>query len=261
MLKWNGKYVDTDNAYGAQCMDLMHQYIIEVLGLSDQSILAAACAKDVYINFPIVKGHEYFVQIGNTPTGIPDNGDLVFWGNSTYGHVAIFISGDTNNFTSFDQNYPTGSFCLAQGHTYANVLGWLRYKGAISQNNDQQLIDQLRADRDKNWQLYQQQLAHSIDQESTIAAKQKTIDTITAENLNLKEQYQQAINQHSADLGVIQGLEKDKESYTTEILQQQSEIAKLTLNLETCQTSTSNLSYATNKQLLSELLRRLTGRK
>ena len=33
IAKWNGKGIDLDYAYGDQCMDLMHQYIVEVLGL------------------------------------------------------------------------------------------------------------------------------------------------------------------------------------------------------------------------------------
>jgi hypothetical protein len=123
--------------------------------------------------------------------------------------------------------------------------------------NQSTLIDQLRADRDKNWNLYQQQLAHSIDQESTIAAKQKTIDTITAENLNLKSLTQQASEQHSTDLGAIAGLTQDKETLSTEVLNYQSQLAKVTTDLQTCQTSKSDISYATPKQLFAELLKKL----
>ncbi len=128
LTKWNGKPVDTDNAYGAQCMDLMHQYCVEVLGLS-QADLAADPAKLVYLNFPTITGHAFFEQIPNSPSAVPQEGDIVFW-DGTYGHVAIFIEGDTNSFRSFDQNYPTGSPCHVQNHNYdtPKVLGWLRYK-------------------------------------------------------------------------------------------------------------------------------------
>lgn len=147
VARWNGKYVDTDNAYAAQCMDLMHQYCVEMLGIADLSVLAAPSAKAVYDNFPNVKGSELFEQIANTPTGIPIEGDIVFWGNAPYGHVAIFIEGDTNSFRSFDQNYPTGSPCHVQPHTYANVSGWLRFKETI---NLQAQLDQMRKERDDN---------------------------------------------------------------------------------------------------------------
>ncbi len=129
--KWNGKGIDFDGYYGDQCMDLMHQYIVEVLGYTDGRILAAPTAKDVYLNFNNMFGKEYFTKIDNTPTGVPQKGDIVFWNASpgnTAGHVAIFKDGDVNAFNSFDQNYPTGSKCHIQNHNYNYVLGWLRGK-------------------------------------------------------------------------------------------------------------------------------------
>lgn len=130
---FTGKRVDTDNAYGAQCMDLMHKYCQEVLGLQDLRILSAPAAKDVYINFNNIYGREKFLKIDNTPTGIPEKGDIMFWGTGIgpYGHVAIYHSGDVNKFKSFDQNFPVGSSCHLQDHSYKGVLGWLRYKQGI----------------------------------------------------------------------------------------------------------------------------------
>jgi hypothetical protein len=57
---------DTDNAYGIQCMDLMHVYIKYVLGLEDLSILAAPNAKSVWLNFKS-EWAKYFIKIPNTP--------------------------------------------------------------------------------------------------------------------------------------------------------------------------------------------------
>ena len=150
ILRWNGKYVDTDNAYSAQCMDLMHQYCVEILGIGDLSVLAASSAKVVFDTFPTIKGHEFFEQIINTPEGIPHEGDIVFWGNAPYGHVAVFIEGDTNSFRSFDQNYPTGSPCHIQGHTYSSVVGWLRVK----QDSQQAELTKIRTERDRNWDWF-----------------------------------------------------------------------------------------------------------
>lgn len=132
--KWNGKGIDFDGAYGDQCMDLMHQYISEVLGLNDGRILAASYAYQVYTNFNTIFGHEYFDRIDNTPTGVPLNGDIMFWKPNVQnvtgvaGHVAVFRDGDMNRFNSFDQNYPTGTKCHIQNHSYTGVLGWLRRK-------------------------------------------------------------------------------------------------------------------------------------
>lgn len=126
---FNGKYIDFDGAYGAQCMDLAHYYCVQVLGLTDPRILAAPSSRDVYLNFLTVTGHEYFDKIDNTPTGVPKEGDIVYWTNAPYGHVAVFVEGNSNSFRSFDQNFPTGSPCHIQNHTtYANVIGWLRCK-------------------------------------------------------------------------------------------------------------------------------------
>ena len=126
--KFNGKYIDFDGAYGAQCMDLMHYYCVQVLGLTDGRILAAPGARDVFNNFDNIKGKEFFERIPNTPQGVPKEGDIMFWGYNPYGHVAVFIEGDANSFRSFDQNSPVGSPCHVQNHTYTNVLGWLRFK-------------------------------------------------------------------------------------------------------------------------------------
>jgi hypothetical protein len=151
--RWNGKYCDTDGAYGGQCMDLMHQYCVEILGIQDLSVLAAPSAQLVWNNFQNVKGHELFDKIENTPTGVPQEGDIMLWTNLPYGHVAIFIEGDANSFKSFDQNYPTGSPCHIQAHTYANVGGWLRLKQNANQTLQVQ-IDALRLERDKNWNMF-----------------------------------------------------------------------------------------------------------
>ncbi len=128
--KWNNKPVDFDGIYPNQCMDLMHQYIYEVLGFTDKSYLAAPAAKDVYLRFPNISGSQQFTQIGNTPDGIPHKGDLVFWGDQVgqYGHVSIFIEGDINQFKSFDANWPVNSLCHFQNHNYNGVLGWFRPK-------------------------------------------------------------------------------------------------------------------------------------
>jgi len=128
--KYTGIGVDTDGAYGFQCMDLMHQYCIDVLGISDKRVLAAPTAKDVFLNFNAVYGHEQFDLIPNTPTGVPKKGDILFWGTGLgpAGHVAIYLSGDVMSIQSFDQNFPTGSKPHTQNHSYKGILGWLRVK-------------------------------------------------------------------------------------------------------------------------------------
>lgn len=128
--KWTNKGIDFDGVYGDQCMDLMHQYCVEVLGIADGSVLAAPAAKDVFLNFANIKGNNLFDKIDNTPTGVPQKGDIMFWGTGIgqYGHVAIFRDGDANKFNSFDQNWNGHQYCEIVNHSYNAVLGWLRVK-------------------------------------------------------------------------------------------------------------------------------------
>lgn len=100
--------------------------------------LAHAWAKATGMDVP---KHDYAYQfantnptgwkwIANTPTGVPSPGDLVVWdhkapADKSAGHIDVFVSGDTNNFTGFDQNWPVNSLCHTQSHKYSAVLGWL----------------------------------------------------------------------------------------------------------------------------------------
>ena len=129
--KYYGVGIDFDGYYGDQCMDLMHQYVYEVLGITDRSVLTAPYAYQVFTNFDNIKGHELFEKIPNTPTGIPQKGDIIFWDkgiNGYAGHVAILHDGDIWGLRSFDQNFPTGSRPHKQYHNYNYCLGWLRKK-------------------------------------------------------------------------------------------------------------------------------------
>ncbi len=121
--KYNGEYVEAGGSVGAknQCVDLVNQCLEEVLGFPK---ILWTDAKD----FPAKADKNLFDFIKNTALNIPDEGSLVVWSSN---HIAIFIEGNANSFRSFDQNYPTGSPCHIQGHTYSNVVGWLKPKSII----------------------------------------------------------------------------------------------------------------------------------
>src|SRR3990167_675546 len=126
--KYNGKGIDFDGFYGNQCMDLAEEYNRDVVG----ALRLTGNAADVWENYP-VDNYERFL---NTPDGVPQLGDIVLWNKNVgggFGHIAIFKEGDIDNFTSFDQNWPTGSNCHFQSHVYTNVTGWLRPK--VTDNN------------------------------------------------------------------------------------------------------------------------------
>ena len=71
--KYDGKEVDTDGYYGGQCMDLMHQYIVDVLNLP-LSLFAAPTAYQAYQN----ANDPHFDKIANSPTGVPEKETLYF---------------------------------------------------------------------------------------------------------------------------------------------------------------------------------------
>lgn len=212
LIKYNGVYVDFDGYYGAQCMDLMHQYVYDVLGLTDARILAAPTAKDVYLGTPF--GLEYFDKIDNTPTGVPQEGDIVFFGTGVgpAGHVCIFISGDANKFKSFDVNWPVGSPAHVQDHTYGYCLGWLRPKGQIPDIQGQ--LDQCRVDRDNHWNdriaiasklnvsndmtVILAEIDKLIHLEDAVVQKDKQLQDAQAQATSLKDQLKELTDSHNA---------------------------------------------------------------
>lgn len=128
--KYNGKPIDYDKKFGFQCVDLMRQYIKEVLGGSPYQVIPAAdYAKNMFYNY---KG-TYFEKIYNSPTNSPSKGDIVFWKTYLFvtgiaGHVAIAVDAGMMSLITFDQNWPRGTFCHFQKHSYRGVIGWLHKK-------------------------------------------------------------------------------------------------------------------------------------
>jgi hypothetical protein len=125
--KYNGKGIDYDNYYGFQCMDEYRQFVKEVLNFPQSpSVSGAIKVWDTYLK-------DRFDRISNSDTNFPECGDVIIWGAGVgeYGHIAICSSANKDNFISFDQNWPVGSLCHYQNHSYKNVLGWLKPKKSI----------------------------------------------------------------------------------------------------------------------------------
>lgn len=193
--KYDGKEIDTDGYYGGQCMDLMHKYLQDIYNLP-LSLFAAPTAYQAFQN----ASDSRFEKVFNTPTGVPQKGDIVFWntGIGSAGHVAVFLSGDQNNFTSFDQNFPTGSLCHKQTHTYKSVAGWLHYKQA-------QVDDTIAVEKDVFEQLvgksseYDKFVAggypHLEDVQKAINEKESTIQNLTKDLNNAEQQVNQYLDQ------------------------------------------------------------------
>ena len=114
-----GSKIDVDGYYGAQCVDLIMAYY-EYLGVSRVS--GNGCD---YSHNSLPSG---WTRIQNTPSFVPEPGDIVVWTDAgwQYGHVAIFLSGNTSSFTSIDQNWPKGSEVKEVSHNYNYVWGVIR---------------------------------------------------------------------------------------------------------------------------------------
>lgn len=140
---WTDKYCEVGGSANAinQCVDLANAYIRDVL---KQEIILWTNAQD----FPLKADKNVYDYILNTPTNIPNPGDIVIWKSKDgVGHIAIFLEGGTELFKSFDQNWPLGSKCHIQSHSYTttigtNVIGWLRCKIKPVSNSDESMTQE-----------------------------------------------------------------------------------------------------------------------
>lgn len=124
--EYNGKGFDYDGVSGVQCVDLAKMYLDKVFGIKPG---AWGNAKDYYENFNNLPLKNSFTRIANTPSFVPQKGDIVVWGaglGNTYGHIAIATGeGDTHQFYSYDLNW--GQKVVHKVlHNYKGFLGVLR---------------------------------------------------------------------------------------------------------------------------------------
>lgn len=124
IAKYEGQYAEKGGSPEAmnQCVDLANAYISEFLGHdvilgADADMFPSRCM-DFCDWIPYVSG------------SVPQVGDIMIWDCGNYGHIAIFVEGNSRSFISFDQNWPEGSVCHKQSHNYQNVTGFLRPKEA-----------------------------------------------------------------------------------------------------------------------------------
>jgi len=126
ITKYNGKKVDFDGHYGAQCMDLYRYYVEEVWQKPQ-----TPAVKSAYMVFDTIDPTQY----DKFTSGELKIGDVVVWNNKfgPDGHIAIVENpSDPKSLVVFGQNDPVGAPSKLSRHTYANILGWFRPKNPLA---------------------------------------------------------------------------------------------------------------------------------
>lgn len=181
-----GKKLDWDGQYGYQCVDLFRFYCSQVLKIPQPKGVGGA--SEFWTKFskdPVLTAN--FYPINNTPDGVPQFGDVILWNNKAgggWGHVAMFIEGDSNQFTSLDQNWPVQSVTKTK-HDYQNVYGWLHPKGNSMSNTT------LLAECESKLAWYQKEFP--LEQQRVIDARAER-DDLAREFENYKLETQKTIN-------------------------------------------------------------------
>ena len=129
--KYNGKKVDYDKMYGAQCVDVFRQYCADVLNIEHTGGVNGA--KDLFLDyFKMPKEQKYFMLVKDKDGTKYKEGDVLVW-NSTktnqYGHVAILLAEMSGDLIVFEQNGFTQDGAKIVLRTKENLLGALRYFG------------------------------------------------------------------------------------------------------------------------------------
>ena len=130
IIKYNGKKVDYDGAYGAQCVDLFRLYNREVWGNPHTG--AVDGAKDLVVNYERMPLEQRFLSLVPVDRDIVKAGDVAVW-NATevnkYGHVAIVVGvlGD-ESLIVFEQDGFKQDGAKLNVRSSKNLLGFLRKK-------------------------------------------------------------------------------------------------------------------------------------
>lgn len=125
--KNNGKKVDFDGVYGAQCVDLFRQYCKDVWKIPHTGGVEGA--KDLWLKYDAMpKEKEYLEKV----SGLPVAGDVVVYDatkTNSYGHVAIFIGViGWENVLVFEQDGYRQDGAKFGIRGFSNLLGFFRKK-------------------------------------------------------------------------------------------------------------------------------------
>lgn len=120
-----GKSYGYNGTYIGECVSLVKNYIKEVLGVIPQAI---GDAKDYWSkrSSSYIKG--MFTALPNTPSFIPQKGDVFVRSSGTCGHIGIVLEATTDYFYTIEQNYNGCRVVKNVKHTDWNNINFLRPK-------------------------------------------------------------------------------------------------------------------------------------
>jgi len=125
--KYNGKKIDYDGRYGAQCVDVFRQYCKDVLAIPHTGgVVGAAELYTKYDTMPLEQ--RYFDKLVYAG-GKPEKGDVVIFAptkSNKYGHVAIVLDASSEEIVVFEQDGFKQTGAHVGSWNYARVLGFLR---------------------------------------------------------------------------------------------------------------------------------------
>lgn len=112
--KYNEKYIDVDNQYGAQCWDLAQRYFTECLKLPASVLGGCGLVSNMLYQPKRAELDKYFYEV---PGNDMHSGDVVIW---EYGHIAIFDHWDGKQCWYFSQNpNPCRAITINRGGAHA----------------------------------------------------------------------------------------------------------------------------------------------
>lgn len=172
-----------------QCIDLVNDYITKVWGLE---AIIGTDAKDVPER--LKPGMEF---VENTPEYLPNPGEVAVWNGKVgggAGHISVVTDkGSQLTFKSLDQNWSKPLYITEEIHSYNNVRGFIRKKGATM--DYEQLYNEARTARDNHWKKLQQ-VAGLIGKE----INDQTVDPIFTEAITTFKAWKSSAERLTAEI-------------------------------------------------------------
>ena len=159
----------------------------------------------------------------------------------TYGHIGIFDNGTLSKFESFDQNFPKGSLCHLQKHSYKNVLGWLRFK----RNKE---LEACMKDREKFWKETEELKKTISTQATDLRNKGKELKSWIKQSNEAIEKFETADEARKKWHGLYKTKKTNLETCKIDCTSQKTKITKM---------KETSFETAETKILLLELVKRI----